>query len=302
MIASFPTSREPMRSFVDDIKAREGKDGILSISIAHGFPFGDVPGMGTKVLVVTDDHAELGALLAKELGERLFAMRGQTAPPFLGVDEGIDRALAIEGGPVVIADPSDNPGGGAPSDATAILRALIDRGVARRGDRADLGPDRGAVLRRRRRGRQARPALCRQDRAGLGPADRCRGRDPARRQGRHPDLRPVGRRHGRLRGRADRRHRHRADHAPPPGLRHRPVRQSRHRSRRQEDRGREVDQPFLCVVRADREGGAVRRFRRAPAARSAHARLSQDRAAEMAVRRAAVRLSRTSDCARRPPR
>jgi microcystin degradation protein MlrC len=56
-------------------------------------------------------------------------MRGKTAPPFLGVGEGIDRALAIEGGPVVIADPSDNPGGGAPGDATAILRALIDRGV-----------------------------------------------------------------------------------------------------------------------------------------------------------------------------
>jgi microcystin degradation protein MlrC len=118
-----------MRSFVDGIKARESKHGILSISIAHGFPFGDVPGMGTKVLVVTDDHAELGTLLAKDLGERLFAMRGQTAPPFLGIDEGIDAALAIDGGPVVVADPSDNPGGGAPSDATAILRRLIDRGV-----------------------------------------------------------------------------------------------------------------------------------------------------------------------------
>ena len=129
MIASFPTSREPIRSFVAAIKAREGKDSILSISVAHGFPFGDVPGMGTKVLVVTDDHAELDALLAKDLGERLFALRGQTAPPFLGVDEGIERALAIEGGPVVIADPSDNPGGGAPGDATAILRTLIDRGV-----------------------------------------------------------------------------------------------------------------------------------------------------------------------------
>jgi microcystin degradation protein MlrC len=136
MIGSFPTSREPMRSFVDEIKALEGKNGILSISIAHGFPFGDVPGMGTKVLVVTDGHAELGALMAKELGERLFAMREQTAPPFLSVGEGIDRALAIDGGPVVIADPSDNPGGGAPSDATAILRALIDRHVSH----AAIGP------------------------------------------------------------------------------------------------------------------------------------------------------------------
>ncbi|MEM7025435.1 MAG: M81 family metallopeptidase, partial [Pseudomonadota bacterium] len=66
MIASFPTSREPMRSFVDDIMAREGKDGILSISVAHGFSFGDVPGMGTKMLVVTDDRPEQGAALAEE--------------------------------------------------------------------------------------------------------------------------------------------------------------------------------------------------------------------------------------------
>ena len=68
MIASMPTSRQPMRSFVDDINAREGKDGVLSISIAHGFSFGDVPGMGTKMLVVTDDHAELGDAARQRAG------------------------------------------------------------------------------------------------------------------------------------------------------------------------------------------------------------------------------------------
>jgi microcystin degradation protein MlrC len=56
MINSFPTSRQPMRGFVDRIMAMEGKDGILSISIAHGFPYADVPEIGTRVLVVTDDQ------------------------------------------------------------------------------------------------------------------------------------------------------------------------------------------------------------------------------------------------------
>jgi microcystin degradation protein MlrC len=135
MIGSFPTSREPMRSFVDGIMAREGRDGVLSISVAHGFPFGDVPGMGTKVLVVTDDRPEEGAALAEQLGQELIAMRGQTAPPFLGIDEGLDKALATAG-VVVFADPSDKAGGGAPSDATSILRRLIERGVAD----AALGP------------------------------------------------------------------------------------------------------------------------------------------------------------------
>ena len=39
-IAAFMTSREPGRSFVDRIKAMEGRDGILSITIAHGFTGG----------------------------------------------------------------------------------------------------------------------------------------------------------------------------------------------------------------------------------------------------------------------
>ena len=36
------------------LQAMEGKDGVLSISIAHGFPWGDVPEMGTKMLVYAD--------------------------------------------------------------------------------------------------------------------------------------------------------------------------------------------------------------------------------------------------------
>ena len=37
--------------------------------------------------------------------------------------------MGERGGPMVIADPSDNAGGGAPSDSTVILRRLIERGV-----------------------------------------------------------------------------------------------------------------------------------------------------------------------------
>ncbi|MDH3771613.1 MAG: MlrC C-terminal domain-containing protein, partial [Nitrospirota bacterium] len=128
MIGSFPTTREPMRSFVDKIKSLEGKDGVLSISIAHGFPYADVPDVGARILVVTDDQKARGDALAAELGRELFAMRGKTVPPYLSPDEAIDRALEI-GGTVVMADPADNPGGGAAGDNTVILRRLIERGV-----------------------------------------------------------------------------------------------------------------------------------------------------------------------------
>ena len=60
MIVTVHTSREPARSFVDRLQAMEGKDGVLSISIAHGFPWGDVPEMGTKVLVYADGDRSQG--------------------------------------------------------------------------------------------------------------------------------------------------------------------------------------------------------------------------------------------------
>ncbi len=128
MISAYYTTREPMRSFVDKMKSLEGKDGVLSVSLGHGFPWGDVPDLGTKVLVVTDNNPEKGAQLATELGREFFAMREEVVPKYLSIEEGIDRALAVSGSPVVMADVSDNSGGGAPGDSTFMLKALLERG------------------------------------------------------------------------------------------------------------------------------------------------------------------------------
>jgi microcystin degradation protein MlrC len=135
MIGSFPTTIQPMRAFVDKFSALEGKDGVLSVSAAHCFPYADVPEMGARILVITDDRRADGDRLAQALAEEFFAMRGKTLPAYHTPDEVIDLALAGSG-PVVIADPSDNPGGGAPGDSTVILRRLIERGVKG----AALGP------------------------------------------------------------------------------------------------------------------------------------------------------------------
>ena len=84
--------------------------------------------MGARILVVTDNQRAQGDRLARALADEFFAMRGKTQPDFHTPDEAIDIALQ-GGGPVVVADPSDNPGGGAPGDSTVILRRLIERGV-----------------------------------------------------------------------------------------------------------------------------------------------------------------------------
>lgn len=130
MIDIFPTSHQPVRGFVDRIKALEGKDGILSISVIHGFMAGDVPDMGTRMLVITDNDPDSGRRLAASLGQELYGFRGRTRPPYLAPAAAVDRAVAAPRRPVVIADVWDNPGGGVPGDSTALLRIVLERGLS----------------------------------------------------------------------------------------------------------------------------------------------------------------------------
>lgn len=127
MIDVFPTTREPGISFVSKMKSLEGRDGVLSVSLGHGFWQGDVPEQGTRMLVVTDNAKAKGDALAKTLGEEVRAKRGTWYPPHLSLDDAIDAAYAEPHGPVVVADPTDNAGGGAASDNTNIIRRLIER-------------------------------------------------------------------------------------------------------------------------------------------------------------------------------
>ena len=129
MIGLFLTPFEPMRGFVDDMMAREAEPGVLSLSLAHCFPWADVPSCGAQMLAISDGDPALAAKLAQEFGRRFFAMRHALDPPSLSLDAALDKALAAETGPVVVADQADNAGGGAPSDSTFVLRALLERGV-----------------------------------------------------------------------------------------------------------------------------------------------------------------------------
>ncbi|MCC8395717.1 M81 family metallopeptidase [Paraburkholderia sp. MMS20-SJTR3] len=137
-IDSYPTSAPAMRAFVDRIKSIEAEraDEVLSISVVHGFVYGDSPDLSTRILVYTNDAKALGDELATTLGNELVGMRGQTAPPLLSIDAAIDAGLSSSAFPVVIADPTDNAGGGAPSDNTEVLARLI----ARQLDNVAFGP------------------------------------------------------------------------------------------------------------------------------------------------------------------
>jgi microcystin degradation protein MlrC len=129
MLGLYHTTREPMQSFVGRMKSLEGNDGVLSVSLGHGFPWGDVPDEGTRVIVVTDDRKSEGDQLAEKLGRELWQLRDQIATDYLELDASVDAAMADSAGPVVIADMADNPGGGAPGDSTFILRHFLKAGI-----------------------------------------------------------------------------------------------------------------------------------------------------------------------------
>jgi len=129
MIEFMNTFKEPMQGLVAEARALEGKEGVLSVSFVHGFPWGDVPDMGSKVLVVTDGRPEQGAILAESLGRRLFELRGTLSPNYLDLDEGLQAMKRADRFPMVIADAADMPGGGAPGDATFLLRGLIKQNI-----------------------------------------------------------------------------------------------------------------------------------------------------------------------------
>jgi microcystin degradation protein MlrC len=134
MVAPLGTTEDPMRDFVRRLQAAEGGS-VLSVSAMHGFAWSDTPDMGAALLVVHEGSNPVASAQARELarglGERLFDIRASGSAGLLPLALALDAALAAvsERGPVVLADSSDNPGGGAACDSTFVLRALLERGV-----------------------------------------------------------------------------------------------------------------------------------------------------------------------------
>lgn len=136
MVAPLGTTEQPMFDFVRQLEASEGADGILSVSAMHGFAWSDTPDMGAAILVVHEGGDKAVETRAKALAEtlagELFAIRASGTSKYLPLGAALDAAFALgnERGPVVLADSSDNPGGGAACDSTFVLRALLERGAS----------------------------------------------------------------------------------------------------------------------------------------------------------------------------
>ena len=129
MVGMWRTPVEPVKSLVADMQAAEGRDGVLSVSFAHGFPWQDVPETSAKMLVIADGDEAVAARTARAFADRIWEERAEAVQPTVTIDRALDLIEAGPG-PVVAADVADNAGGGAPSDSTFLLARALERGVS----------------------------------------------------------------------------------------------------------------------------------------------------------------------------
>ena len=133
IVGAYPTTLEPMRSFVAHVRQAQTRTGVLSISACHGFWLSDVPDATATVLVITDADPVAAESMAMDLAGR-FAQATVPSGAGLPARQAVQAALqhaAASKRTTVIADRCDNPGGGAAGDSTFVLRELMASGADR---------------------------------------------------------------------------------------------------------------------------------------------------------------------------
>lgn len=123
------TMQGPMADAFRLVHEMEHRPGIINITLSGGFPFADIRDAGVSVVVTANADKALAERTADELARYLWSRRGDFKASLTPVREAVEYALRTKRGPVVLADGSDNPGGGAPCDGTVMLDALVRANV-----------------------------------------------------------------------------------------------------------------------------------------------------------------------------
>jgi microcystin degradation protein MlrC len=100
--------------------------GVLSASLMLGFPYADVPEMGSALIVVTDNDRAKAQELVDDWTGFLWSRRQDFVGQMIDIPTALDRALSLEG-PVCLLDMGDNVGGGSPGDGTFLAHAIENR-------------------------------------------------------------------------------------------------------------------------------------------------------------------------------
>lgn len=120
------TAHPPMDEVLKFVHELESRPGIVCVTIATGFPWADVPEVGSSVTVVADGDDTLAQQTADELGQWIWTRRQRWYAAPMTVSEGLRRGEETGRFPIILADHADNTGGGSPGDSTEVLQTFID--------------------------------------------------------------------------------------------------------------------------------------------------------------------------------
>ena len=122
------TGASPAMDIMERARRWEARNKDVYVSVFYGFPWSDVPDIGTTVHVTTNDDQALADSIADDMAEYIWRVReeyvDQQFPMPKEAVQITKKAIANQQTPVALGDYSDRPG-----DATWILSELIDEEV-----------------------------------------------------------------------------------------------------------------------------------------------------------------------------
>jgi len=121
----------PMVDLVRRCLEHGQEPGILDVSVNAGFPWADIELAGPTVTVTYDGADERARTIAESMMDTVWDERNNVTLPLLALDQAMARVRELGDGPkpIVLADFSDNPGGGAYGDDPSLLSAMLEAGL-----------------------------------------------------------------------------------------------------------------------------------------------------------------------------
>ncbi len=122
------TGQSPSMDIMERARRWENRTTDAFVSVFYGYPWSDVPDVGTTIHVMTNNDQALADRIADDMADFVWRVREDFASGNYPMpDDAVAQtrqAIADGATPVVLGDYSDRPG-----DATWILRQLIEQGV-----------------------------------------------------------------------------------------------------------------------------------------------------------------------------
>lgn len=125
------TGSDPMRALTALAEKTEQADpAVWAYNVFAGFSFADTAQIGVTLSAVVSDPARSAADYLTAGAELAWSLRERGDARYASVEAVISQLPPATGKPVILVEPADNIGAGAPGDGTGILRALVAHDVS----------------------------------------------------------------------------------------------------------------------------------------------------------------------------